>query len=90
MDRTGDLDELAFGDRQLADQRARAERRTEPDEDVGTAGFHRAPVEPSTAAQLAAKVDVFGDGQARAQRQLLVDQSVLDWLYAPMSAPTFT
>ncbi|SAL88727.1 hypothetical protein AWB68_08874 [Caballeronia choica] len=69
-----DLDQLLFGDRQVAHQRMRLERRAEALQHFLAAAFHRGAVdEAHRAAQLAPGVDVLGHRQVRREAQFLVD-----------------
>jgi len=73
MHRSRNLDELALGDRQVGDQRARAKGGTEPLEHFATGLRHGLAVDHTMAADLHAEMDVLGHSEVRGECQLLVD-----------------
>jgi hypothetical protein len=73
VDGAGDLDQLALGDRQGADQGGRAEAGAQPLQHVLAAGQHRLAVDEGAGFGLAAEIDVLRHRQVRRQAQLLVD-----------------
>jgi hypothetical protein len=72
VDRASDRDELLHGERVVSEEGARIDVEVEAREELGGAAPHRAPVDRTEAAGLAAEHDVLGDREVGEEVDLLV------------------